>query len=151
MVFDPFCGLDLEDPNVRRQVDGVVKCLHTIVADEGTTAVLVPQSAPVPFVDDFLRKCDLSWKFTAYGRTTFHKTSHAPQSCSLQAINNKCCSLKDVPEAHRMYVSTDESAQPGPVGVACARVGKGKVIYVGDVNAEEESIQVVTQLLNLEG
>jgi len=30
-------------------------------------------------------------------------------------------------------------------------VGKGKVIYVGDVNAEEESIQVVTQLLNLEG
>jgi len=37
------------------------------------------------------------------------------------------------------------------VGVACARVGKGKVIYVGDVNAEESSIQVIADLLKVEG
>ncbi|CEL94186.1 unnamed protein product [Vitrella brassicaformis CCMP3155] len=107
MVLDDCCGSEPEDPSFRQQIGGVVSRLHTMVADEGTTAVLVPHNAPVKFVEEFLRKCDLSWKFTAYERTTFHKTSHAPQSCLLQAINNKCCSLKDVPEAHRMYVSTD--------------------------------------------
>jgi len=52
--------MGLEDPNVRRQMEGVVNCLHTLVVEEGTTTVLVSQNAPVPFVDDFLRKCSLS-------------------------------------------------------------------------------------------
>ncbi|CEL94187.1 unnamed protein product [Vitrella brassicaformis CCMP3155] len=158
MVFDPVFRNDLKLSRVRRQIDGLVKRLHTMVAEEGTTAVLVPQNGPVPFVEAFLRKCGLPWERSEYERTSFYRTRRASRSCSLQAINNKCCSLKDVPEAHRMYVSTDESVttslvwaprptEPGLVGVACAKVGKGKVIYVGDVNAEESSIQVIADLL----
>ena len=93
----------------------------------------------------------------------FEKLKDRPQLPSTQLLpkySQKAVFLKGVDERDAVYRPAKESvvesmvfaAQPvdkEQTGVACKRVGKGRVAYVGDVNAEEGSARVVLGMCGL--
>lgn len=100
----------------------------------------------------------------------YRRTEHALRSLTGDAlfaaapwprsVNVKACMLSRVPRAQQLF-STEEGASsmslvPGFGGAPCAgtavavaRFGEGLVAFVGDVNAEDSTAQVVAAIAKL--
>ncbi|KAJ5784810.1 uncharacterized protein N7503_010022 [Penicillium pulvis] len=141
----------------------VLQCIR-----QGSTAVVMGQFSSFVRPDNmkpFFSQAGLSWDRGSYTRTTLVLNQAAtgdelatklPKSYSQKAlfVNNVVSS--------DMWYTTDESSvvesrvfgptsvnTPGETPVAMARVGEGKLGYVGDVNAEVETDAVILAMCNL--
>ena len=115
--------------------------------------------------DRFFEKWGLPWKMGDYHRTTFVLNPSIPQlsnhlanlmtSYSMKAVHLKGVNAEDV-----LYAPTEDSRvqshvfAPSPVDlsqvpVAYTRIGDGFLGYIGDVNAEDESTNVILAMLRL--
>jgi hypothetical protein len=118
--------------------------------------------------DAFFAAWGLPWTRGDYHRTTFALNQHArpwlvphtppslPTSYSMKAVH-----LRDVDPQDAVYVSTDDShleslvwaptkiSDSSGVPVAYGQLGQGSLGYVGDVNGEEESTDVIICMFHL--
>jgi len=116
---------------------------------EGGTAVCMGDfSSFVKFLDikPFFAKAGLPWEVGAYHRVTVVLRQDAlgiGLAASLPAsYNQKALFLKNVEDAAAWYRPSEDSVDEsllGETSVALAKVGEGKLGYVGDVNKEEGS------------
>ncbi|KAK3687696.1 hypothetical protein B0T22DRAFT_349821, partial [Podospora appendiculata] len=143
----------------------------------GGTAVLCnnfPGAMSSESTQNFFASAGLPWELGAYHRTTFHLNPDAdlvadsalllstlPWACNMNAVQ-----LSNVADGDAWFrpnatskINTLASRFGGiaaePVtdlkntGAACAKVGLGKLGYVGDVNSEEDSVRIMLAMLGL--
>ncbi|KAK3323986.1 hypothetical protein B0T19DRAFT_476971 [Cercophora scortea] len=143
----------------------------------GGTAVLC-NDFPVPpspnHIRDLFTSAGLPWVRSAFYRTTFHLNPAAdlvannesllntlPRTCNMNAVQLLNVAVGDAwyrPNASSgidTFISSLTEAQTEPVEnlentlAACAKVGLGKLGYVGDVDSEPESIKIVMAMLGV--
>lgn len=97
----------------------------------------------------FSSQLGVSWKFGAYHREDFQLSKavtlarFAEPNVSRE-YSMKAVQLKDVTPAAQLYVSA-----AGQAAAAFEQVGTGYLGWIGDVNTEEESTQLVLAMCNL--
>ncbi|KAK2597403.1 hypothetical protein QQS21_006027 [Conoideocrella luteorostrata] len=135
---------------------------------QGGTAVIMglyPAFVKPNNMKPFFSQAGLDWEAGSYHRTTLTLNQAVvgegiakklPQNYSQKAVF-----VKNVVPREMWYKSDDSSViesrvfapdsahTPGETAVAMAEVGEGKLGYVGDVNAEEESTVVVLAMVGL--
>jgi len=168
------CGSEL----LPRYHPRLVTRLANFIREGGGTvifALVFPGNMPMPEFDSLFAKIGLSgWKHGSYHRTTHMlRTISAPPDSPLGEILNrggnhlartysmKATHIARPGEFEAIYSPTDESRiesfvfSPTKIEdlkeapVAFAKVGRGWVGYVGDVNDEEESRVVILAMLDL--
>lgn len=96
---------------------------------------------------------NLSWQMGSYGRRDFDLQSSAVAGMGENSLtvsySMKAVSLQGIEKKHAVYLESENSGNGLEAPVVRARVGKGYLGYLGDVNAEEESTAVVLTLLGL--
>jgi hypothetical protein len=116
-------------------------------------------------IKPFFQRAGLPWERGNYERTTVAlDKNHVPSDYwpfIPEAYSQKAVFLKNVDDAAAWYHPNDDSvieslvyaptkvSNPHEVPVALAKVGEGKLGYVGDVNAEEGSRAVVLAMCGL--
>jgi hypothetical protein len=105
----------------------------------------------------------LSWKAAGYRRSPcvlsrathpgFRSNGRLPASYSMKAVSLKGLAPEDIMYKREEGEGEDEdkvtSRLPEEATVAYARLGSGYLGYIGDVNAEEDSISVVLAMCGL--
>lgn len=141
----------------------VLQCVR-----QGSTAVVMGQFSSFVRPDNmklFFSKAGLSWDGGSYTRTTLVLNQAAvgdmlatqlPKSYSQKALF-----VNNVVSSDAWYTTDEDSVvesrvfgptpvnTPGETPVAMARVGEGRLGYVGDVNAEEETDAVILAMCDL--
>ncbi|OAL18622.1 hypothetical protein AYO22_10599 [Fonsecaea multimorphosa] len=111
----------------------------------------------------FNKKWNLPWKQGSYHRTTVTLNQTAekvPTGRVPSSYSQKAVFLADVDKTAAWYLPTNDSvteshvfpAAPVPTSetpVACAKMGNGWLGYIGDVNAEEGTDDVVLAMLGV--
>jgi len=136
----------------------------------GTLVVggLFPSMASKPEMSKFFSAFGLSWRRGSYGRSEFDavwtsetgkRNPSLPESYSMKAVNIESVRPSDIVYLAGGDLSDDDDddwdvfTKPATPGfespVLRTRVGKGYLGYIGDVNGEEESTDVVLALLDL--
>ncbi|KAF4544425.1 Transcription factor [Lasiodiplodia theobromae] len=153
----------------------VLEKLNGYVRAGGTAIFCCHFASYAPPVDGaldgfFADAFGLPWRRGSYYRTTFALNAAAARHVGqaqqrrrrlAAAYSQKAVHLRDVESAQAVYLPTAESKLESLVftaesiedreqtPVAWARVGEGWVGYVGDVNAEEESDEVILAMCGL--
>lgn len=117
-----------------------------------------------PDIETLFSRLDLPWKSGDYHRSTFklnREMTHFNKSGLAPSYSQKALHLANVTLDDAVYLPTNESVVesnvfgPRRVGdrtqtpAAFARVGEGRVGYVGDVNNEEETTPLVLGMCGL--
>ncbi|KAI0331604.1 hypothetical protein GY45DRAFT_1336135 [Cubamyces sp. BRFM 1775] len=116
----------------------------------------------------FFRKWGLDWDYGEYHRTTFQlNPGGVPPPLNEQALfpsmSAKAVHLRNVPVEDAVYLPESEAHVQSPVFAATpitgsraqqtpgafARVGEGYLGYIGDVNAEHESIRLTIEMVGV--
>ncbi|KAJ5994061.1 hypothetical protein N7451_009785 [Penicillium sp. IBT 35674x] len=141
----------------------VLQCVR-----QGSTAVVMGQFASFVRPDNmkpFFSKAGLSWDRGSYTRTTLvlnQAAAGAELATKLpKSYSQKALFVNNVASSDAWYTTDDSSVvesrvfgptpvnTPGETPVAMARVGEGRLGYVGDVNAEEETDAVILAMCGL--
>ena len=165
------CGGELQP----RYHPRLVTRLANFIREGGGTAIFAlvfPSNMPMPEFDSLFAKLGLSgWKHGSYHRTTHMlRTISAPPDSPLgemlnrggnhlaRAYSMKALHIARPGEFEAIYSPTRESRIESLVfkiedlkeaPIAFAKVGRGWVGYVGDVNNEDESRAVILAMLDL--
>ena len=162
-------GVFITDPEVvEKKYATVVSRLVQYVKAGGTVVIGGTFSTFVRPSDNdtfFKKAWGLNWKMGSYHRTTFSLNPSRPERLlrgpSLAAsYSMKTVHLKGIAPETVVYGPTSESRtqsmvfSPSPVDLSEApvvytRVEKGYLGYIGDVNGEEESTNVILSMLGL--
>jgi len=122
---------------------------------------LFPGFTRPPDVKSLFSRLDLPWRSGSYHRSTFKLNSEMTRfekSALAESYSQKALNLANVAYDDAVYLPTDdwedESSVSGPTDrietpVAFAKVGEGKVGYVGDVNNEEGTTPVILGMCGL--
>lgn len=122
---------------------------------------LFPAFTRPPDVKNLFSRFDLSWRSSSYHRSTFRLNSemtHFEKSGLAESYSQKALHLADVACNDVVYLPTDDWDDGSNVSrpsvrietpVAFAKVGGGKVGYVGDVNDEAETTPVILRMCGL--
>lgn len=117
-----------------------------------------------PTIKTLFSRFDLPWESGSYHRSTFklnREMTHFEKSALEASYSQKALHLSNVTYDDAVYLPGDESVVEsnvfGPRRVtdrtetpaAFAKVGEGKVGYVGDVNNEEETTTVILGMCGL--
>ncbi|KAJ6508446.1 hypothetical protein C8R45DRAFT_443495 [Mycena sanguinolenta] len=115
-------------------------------------------------IKPFFAKAGLPWERGDYHRTTTglnRSVVGAAADRLPQSYSQKALAVNNVASEHVWYASgadsviqsavfaPDSAFRPGQAAVALASVGEGKLGYLGDVNAEEESTAVILAMCGL--
>ncbi|AEO64182.1 ec13d0af-0fdd-4131-8eec-aabb123d2c42 [Thermothielavioides terrestris] len=134
----------------------------------GGTAVCLahfPSFVAPPDMQPFFRRAGLPWEAGAYERTTF-ALNRAAVGASLAdrlpaRYSMKALAVANVAPEQAWYCTDEQSVleslvwgpepvrRPGQAPVAVGRVGEGRLAYVGDVNVEEGTGEVILALCGL--
>ena len=142
--------------------------LHKWVSSGG---MLVFMGGEGSVIDLFQNTFDRPWRHTGdfYRRTVHVRNSAAAlPAATLQQMpeqyNVKACMLSGVAAAERVYAPPDNATvisgvpapgfhgteiQGGQCGVAAAQIGQGRLVYFGDVNGEQCSMQCLQALMRM--
>lgn len=120
--------------------------------------------SPPDFNSFFQLHWDLQWKFGAYNRSTFvpnprrHtklRNARIPESYSIKAVH-----IKDAAVEEMVYITNEDSRiesmvfaaesahRPDQAPIVFTSFGKGFLGYVGDVNQEEKTTDVILAMCN---
>jgi hypothetical protein len=117
-----------------------------------------------PDIKNLFSRFDLPWQSGAYQRSTFklnRDMTHPKKGELATRYSQKALHLANVPFGDAVYLACDGSAiesnanGPGRVSnrahtpAAFAKVGEGRVGYVGDVNNEDETTPLVLWMCGL--
>lgn len=116
----------------------------------------------------FFGQVGLPWSAASYTRSTHvlnrESLSDKTAACLAPQISQKALSVNNVSGASAWYIADDgydheddESSRPAPkttktmveAAVAFARVGEGKLGYIGDVNAEQDLNAVILAMCGI--
>ncbi|KJZ75101.1 hypothetical protein HIM_05587 [Hirsutella minnesotensis 3608] len=119
----------------------------------------VPSFVQPDSVKSFFSRAGLPWGVGSYHRTTFALNQSAVGVDNAQKLpqryTQKAVFVNNVAPEDMWYNTEDDSVPPtsgkvaGETAVALAKVGEGKLGYVGDVNAEDGSNAVVLAMCGL--
>ncbi|KAL1963223.1 hypothetical protein VTN77DRAFT_8548 [Rasamsonia byssochlamydoides] len=172
---DPPKAILITDPGVteKKQPKALLEHLLAYVRSGGTSIFCCTFSSfirPSDFNQFSRTKLDLPWEFGDYHRTTVHLNrsnlrarqilDHRP--CVYESYSQKAVFLKKVDPSAAVYLSTEDSrteshvfylekVDVGQTPVAFTRYGEGWLGYVGDVNTEEGSDEVILQCVGCRG
>ncbi len=139
------------------------------VRQGGTSIVMVTFSSFVQLssVGPFFSKAGLQWEAGSYHRATVflneEAVGHDLVAYLPSQYSQKAVFMGNVATADTWYATSENSVVEsfvfaptsanvaGETPVAIARVGKGKLGYIGDVNTEEESNAVILAMCGLVG
>ena len=163
-------GVLVADPGIiERKYTVVLRKLVKYVKKGGSTAIGGSFSSfisPSKF-DEFMKNAwGLEWKFGSYHRTTFtlnpsnelvKRNSSLKKSYSMKSVH-----ISNIKPEMAVYKTSDnarlQSLVFAPVPIesnaseapaVCARVGRGLLSFLGDVNAEVESTNTILAMLGL--
>lgn len=143
-----------------------ISLVHDVLSYVRSGGVLVfmalfPGFARPPDVKSLFSRLDLPWRAGSYHRSTFRLNSdmtHFKKSGLAESYSQKALHLADVAYDDAVYLPTDdwedESSVSGPsdrieTPVAFAKMGEGRVGYVGDVNDEDDTTPVILGMCGL--
>ncbi|KAJ7600765.1 hypothetical protein C8J56DRAFT_847383 [Mycena floridula] len=104
---------------------------------------------PAAMEQYFSRVWKLNWKMGSYSRETFpanpnHEIIKAKSSALAKSYSMKAVNIQGAPAAGAMYKLNDRETP-----VLQVKIGDGYLGYIGDVNAEQESTNVILAMLGL--
>ena len=146
----------MTDPGiVERKHANVLTKLVEYVKSGGTLVVGGSFSTFVRPTDNdvfFKKAFGLNWKMGSYHRTTFSLNPARPERLIrgpilAQSYSMKTVHLKGISRDSVVYGPEDESWSEAPV--VYTRVGQGYLGYIGDVNEEDASTNVILSMLGL--
>ncbi|GAB7334234.1 hypothetical protein MBLNU13_g06279t1 [Cladosporium sp. NU13] len=143
-----------------------ISLVHNVLSYVRSGGVLVfmalfPGFARPPDVKSLFSRLDLLWRAGSYHRSTFRLNSdmrHFKKSGLAESYSQKALHLADVTYDDAVYLPTDDweegSSVSGPsdrieTPVAFAKMGEGRVGYVGDVNDEDDMTPVILGMCGL--
>ncbi|KAH7101471.1 hypothetical protein BKA62DRAFT_703065 [Auriculariales sp. MPI-PUGE-AT-0066] len=143
----------IADSALVKEKDAAAKTLAYVRA--GGRAILCAtfgQMIDMPSMDAFFVSWGLSWKAGNYGRRTSKMTpTFQRQSGELallhQSYSMKAIYIANAAAAKRVYVSAD--GDKNQASVVFDDLGAGKVGWLGDINAEQESTPILLWLAGL--
>ncbi|KIY71250.1 hypothetical protein CYLTODRAFT_369569 [Cylindrobasidium torrendii FP15055 ss-10] len=143
-------GVLCVDPGVTdRKHKQVADALKAYVSQHGGTVLfagLFSSFITPPDLKKFFSSVwGLRWEMGPYNRRVFARRD--AELLAADQYSMKAASLKGIEDGHAVY--RDPYSHEVEAPVVRAKVGNGYVAYVGDVNAEEESTEVVLGLLKL--
>ncbi|KAI6082227.1 hypothetical protein F4821DRAFT_218298 [Hypoxylon rubiginosum] len=163
----PSAVLVTDEALTREENSGAWEAVLQYVRQGGTSVVMGHYSSFVQPDDikPFFAKAGLPWKSASYQRTTLVLNREAVgdslAACLPPRYSQKALSVDNVARADAWYVTDEDSVVEsmvfaptsanvvGESPVVFARVGDGKLGYIGDVNAEEGSTTVVLAMCRL--
>ncbi|KAI9736306.1 MAG: hypothetical protein M1834_001192 [Cirrosporium novae-zelandiae] len=112
--------------------------------------LLFPSFTKPSDFDAMFRNSGISWKTGHYHREYFSRRSecYLPPSISHTKLpltyNAKALQVSNIPVGERLYQS-----QNGQAAVAGKKIGEGYLMYMGDVNGEEEQTKIILECLQV--
>ncbi|KAF8955564.1 hypothetical protein BDZ97DRAFT_2080546 [Flammula alnicola] len=163
-------GVLITDPGITKRK--YTRVLHKLVAyvKNGGSAAIGGQFSghidPKSF-NDFIKKWGLDWKWGSYFRTTFYinpSNELVQRNPSLaKSYSMKSVHISNIQPEMAIYAQTADSRlesmvfdpvrvkdiEEGESPAVCARVGRGLLSFLGDVNAEVASTNTILAMLGV--
>ncbi|KAM4066135.1 triacylglycerol lipase [Hirsutella rhossiliensis] len=123
---------------------------------QGGTAVvmgLFPSFVQPDKINPFFSRAGLDWEVASYRRTTTVLNRAAVDTALAAKLppsySQKAVSVRNFAPTEAWYQPSEDSCVTGESAVVLARLGSGKLGYVGDVNAEKGSDAAILAMCGL--